>query len=171
MRSGRVSIEQRKFFNMFCAEQYRVVFVYLTVVHATRYRLTYHVTHTRAAGSNLRMVRPSLMSVVKLLIISARSARQKFGPWYFQQRGGALIALQLQTGILRPGSLVILNVSLMRVHLGTYPTEFYYSNSRPLKCQMRNYVSTLAENGLAMAGPARPVPAPMHAKHVESSIR
>ena len=37
----------------------------------------------RAAGSNLRMVRPSLMSVVKLLVIRARSARQKFGPWYF----------------------------------------------------------------------------------------
>ena len=44
---------------------------------------TLNVT-TRAAGSNLRMVRPSLlMSVVKLLIIRAQSARQKFGPWYF----------------------------------------------------------------------------------------
>ena len=42
-------------------------------------------THTRirAAGSNLRMVRPSLSSVVKLLIICAQSARQKFGPYYF----------------------------------------------------------------------------------------
>ena len=39
--------------------------------------------HIRAAGSNLRMVRLSLMSVVKLLIICVRSARQKFGPWYF----------------------------------------------------------------------------------------
>ena len=73
------------------------------------------------------------------------------------------------TGILRPGSLVVLNVSLMRAHLGTYPAELYYSNSRPHKCQTRNYVSTSAENGPAMAGPARPatagpagpVPAPM----------
>ena len=66
-------------------------------------------------------------------------------------------ALQLQTGILRPGSLVI----LMRAHLGTYPAKFFYSNSRPHKCRTRNYVSTSAENGPAMAGPAGPVPAPM----------
>ena len=66
-------------------------------------------------------------------------------------------ALQLQTGILRPRSLVI----LMRAHLGTYPAEFFYSNSRPHKCRTRNYVSTSAENGPAMAGPAGPVPAPM----------
>ena len=44
----------------------------------------------------------------------------------------------------------------MRVHFGTY-----YSNSRPHKCRTRNYVSTSAENGPAMAGPAGPVPAPM----------
>ena len=70
----------------------------------------------------------------------------------FSKLGGALIALQLQTGILRPGSLVLLNVSLMRAHLGTYPAEFYYSNSRLHKCRTRNYVSTSAENGPAMAG-------------------
>ena len=63
--------------------------------------------------------------------------------------------------ILRPGILVILNVSLMRAHLGKYPAEFYYSNSRPHKCRTRNYVSTSAENGPAMAVPAGPVPAPM----------
>ena len=39
--------------------------------------------------------------------------------------------------------------------------KFYYSNSRPHKCRTRNYVSTSAENGPAMAGPAGPVPAPM----------
>ena len=78
--------------------------------------------------------------------------------WYFQQWGGALIALQLQTGILRPVSLVIMNESLMRAYLGTYHAEFYYGNSRPHKCQT---VSTSAENGPAMAGPAGPVPAPM----------
>ena len=49
----------------------------------------------------------------------------------------------------------------MRVHFGTYPAEFYYSNSRLHKCRTRNYVSTLAENGPAMAGQAGPVPAPM----------
>ena len=52
----------------------------------------------RAAGSNLQMVRPSLMSMVKLLIICAQSTRQNIGPSYFEQSGGALIALQLQTG-------------------------------------------------------------------------
>ena len=41
------------------------------------------------------------------------------------------------------------------------PAKFYYSNSRPHKCRTCNYVSTSAENGLAMAGPAGPVPAPM----------
>ena len=41
------------------------------------------------------------------------------------------------------------------------PAKFYYSNSRPHKCRTRNYVSTSAENGPAMAGPAGPVPAPM----------
>ena len=73
-----------------------------------------------------------------------------------------------------------MNLSLMRAYLGMYPAELYYSNSRPHKCQiiantvrkvstvciiygqMRNYVSTSAENGPAMAGPAEPVPAPMH---------
>ena len=40
-------------------------------------------------------------------------------------------------------------------------SEFYYSNSRLHKCRTRNYVSTSAENGPAMAGPAGPVPAPM----------
>ena len=49
----------------------------------------------------------------------------------------------------------------MRAHLGTYPAEFYYSNLRPHKCRTHNYVSTSAENGPAMAGPAGPVPAPM----------
>ena len=49
----------------------------------------------------------------------------------------------------------------MRAHVGTYPAEFFYSNSRPHKCRTRNYVSTSAENGPAMAGPAGPVPAPM----------
>ena len=49
----------------------------------------------------------------------------------------------------------------MRVHLGTYPAEFYYSNSRLHKCRTRNSVSTSAENGPAMVGPAGPVPAPM----------
>ena len=73
----------------------------------------------------------------------------------------SIIALKLQTGILRPESLVILNVSLMRAHLGTYPAEFYDSNSRLHKCRTCNYVSTSAENGPAMAGPAGPVPAPI----------
>ena len=39
----------------------------------------------RAAGSNLRMVRPSLMSMMKLVIIRAQSAWQNFGPSYFQR--------------------------------------------------------------------------------------
>ena len=49
----------------------------------------------------------------------------------------------------------------MRAYLGTYHAEVYYSDSRPHKCQMRNYVSNSAENGPAMAGPAGPIPVPM----------
>ena len=90
--------------------------------------------------------------MVKLLIIRMRSVRQKFGPWYFLAVRRSTHALQLQTGILRPGSLVI----LMRAHLDTYPAKFFYSNSRPHKCRTRNYVSTSAENDPAMAGPAGP---------------
>ena len=100
------------------------------------------------------------MSVVKVLIICAQSAWKNLDLGIFSSEE-VLSLHQLQTGILRPGSLVILNVSLMRAHLGTYPAEFYYSNLRPHKCRTRNYVSTSAENGPAMARPAGPVPAPM----------
>ena len=101
----------------------------------------YSAIISRAAGSNLRMVRPSLVSVVTLLIIRARSAWQNLNHIIFSSEEALSIALQLQIGIIRPESLVILNVSLMRAHLGTYPAEFYYSNSRPHKCRTRNYVN------------------------------
>ena len=63
-------------------------------------------------------------------------------------------------GILRPGSLVILNVSLMRAHLGT---SNFTTAIRDYTNVERNYVSNSAENGPAIARPAGPVPAPMHA--------
>ena len=55
----------------------------------------------------------------------------------------------------------------MRAHLRTYPAEFYYSSSVWERDHTKvehiiSYVSTLAENGPAMAGPAGPVLAPMH---------
>ena len=62
----------------------------------------------RAAGSNLRMVRPSLMSVVKLSIICARSAPQNFGPSYFQLSGRHFSFKLLLCSL----SLAVLNVSL-----------------------------------------------------------
>ena len=53
----------------------------------------------------------------------------------------------------------------MRAYLCTYPAGFYYNSSvsgnETTQSQTHNYVSALAENGLAMAGPAGPVPAPM----------
>ena len=49
----------------------------------------------------------------------------------------------------------------MCAYLGMYHAELYYSNLRPHKCQTRNYASTLAEIGPAMAVPAGPVPVPM----------
>ena len=54
-----------------------------------------------------------------------------------------------------------LNVNLIRAHLHTYPAGFYYSNSVWEQDHTKVDVSTSAENGPAMAGPARPVLAPM----------
>ena len=125
----------------------------------------------RTAGSNLRMVRPSLMSVVKLFNKSRAKRAAKFGPWFFSSEEVLSLHFSFKLhGILRPGSLVIMNVSFTRAYLGTYRAEFYYSNSRPHKCQTRNYVSTSAENGPAMARPAGPVPAPMFGDVSQPSI-
>ena len=54
--------------------------------------------------------------------------------------------------------------------LSTYPAGFYYSNSRPHKCQTHNYVLISAENGPAMARPAGPVPAPMQINLARAGI-
>ena len=63
-------------------------------------------------------------------------------------------------------SLAILNVSLMRTDLRSHiPCQILlqqFMGTRPHKSQMHNYVSTLVENGLTMAGPAGLVPAPMN---------
>ena len=52
----------------------------------------------------------------------------------------------------------------MRIYVRTLPA-IYYSNSESVYEQdhtrMHTFVSTSAENGPAMAGPAGPVPAPM----------
>ena len=67
-------------------------------------------------------------------------------------------------------SLVVLNISLMRAHLRMYPAEFttaVQSGNEITKSRTHNYVSTSAENGLAMAGPAGRVPAPMWNRPVE----
>ena len=94
------------------------------------------------------------MLVVKLLIIRAKAYGQNLDLGIFSSEEALSLHFSFKLGS-KPGSLVILNVSLMRAHLGTYPAEFYYSNSRPHKYRMRNYVSTSAENGLAMAGTSR----------------
>ena len=63
----------------------------------------------------------------------------------------------------RYGTLATLNVSLIYAHLHTCPSAcagFYYSNlvwQRDHTKVERKIVSTLAENGPAMAGPAGPV--------------
>ena len=60
-------------------------------------------------------------------------------------------------------SLAVLNVSLMHAHLCTYvPCRILlHLGTRPHKSRIHNYVSTLAKNGQAMAGPVGPVPVPM----------
>ena len=55
-----------------------------------------------------------------------------------------------------------------------YPAGFYYSSSsgnKAHKSRIHNYVSTLAKNGWAMAGPVGPVPVPMlYGNQVESYL-
>ena len=116
-------------------------------------------TVSRAAGSNLRMVRPSLM-VVKLLIIRARSARIINSFLIFL----AVRSLSHCTSASNWDSKAwkfshTERKSYACALIGTYPAEFYYSNLRPHKRRTHtgNYVSTSAENGPAMAGKAGPV--------------
>ena len=73
------------------------------------------LTVNRGARSNLWMVRRSLMSVVKTLIIRARSARQIVDLAIFSSQE----ALSLHSPG-KSGSVAILNVSLMRAHLRMY---------------------------------------------------
>ena len=91
-----------------------------------------------------------MMSVAKLAIILARKAH--FGPRYFQQSGGALIALQLQTGSYHYFALLVEHV-LTYVPCWILLQQFSLW-TRPHKSRTHDYVSTSAENGLAMAGQA-----------------
>ena len=83
----------------------------------------------RAAGSNLQMVRPSLMLVVKLSIICARSALQNF---VFLAS-----ASNWELPLLCCLSLAVLNVSLMRAHVRTYLPNFT-TVQRPHKSRTHN---------------------------------
>ena len=65
----------------------------------------------------------------------------------------------------------------MRAHLRTYPAEIillqqFSLGTRPHNIWTHNlmYVSTSAENGPAMAGPAGPVPAPMFHKYTPGGM-
>ena len=132
-------------------------------VQCAEFHLAIHTLLCRAAGSNLRMVRSSLMLVVKLSIIHTRIAPQNFGPSYFSCQEGTSAS-----NLLSSLSLAVLNVITPYGCALTYvPCRIYYSSSvwdpgtTPHKGQTHNYVSTSAENGPAMAGPAGPFPAPM----------
>ena len=86
----------------------------------------------RATRSNLRMVRPSLMSVVKLSIICARSMRHKFGPIFNSQEGSHFTsASNWELPLLC--SLSLACTERMCAHLymliRLYPAGFYYSSS------------------------------------------
>ena len=96
----------------------------------SRYRPS--CTDCRAARSNLRMVRPSLMSVVKLPIICAQSALQNFGPSYFSCQEDTSASLwelpllcSLSLAILKPyacaRTYVPFRILLQQFSLGTRP--------------------------------------------------
>ena len=61
----------------------------------------------------------------------------------------------------RSGSLAILSALAYDLACRILIQQFSLG-TRPHKSRTHNYVSTSAENGPAMAGPAGPVPAPMH---------
>ena len=63
---------------------------------------------------------------------------------------------------LKPGSFAIQSASLMHVcTLPDFTTALFSPGTRQHKSRTHNYVSPLAENGPAIAGPAGPVPMPM----------
>ena len=74
------------------------------------------------------MVRPSLISVVKLSIIRARSARQNFGPCYFllflavRRRSYCTLASNWESKAWK------FNHTERKSYARTYPAGFYYSN-------------------------------------------
>ena len=76
-----------------------------------------------------------------------------------RRRSHCTSASNWDSRILRPGSLVILNVSLMRAHLGMYLPNF--TTAIRDHTNVERVIMSSAENGPAMAGPAGPVPAPM----------
>ena len=60
--------------------------------------------------------------------------------------------------VVQVGMEVLIAVSVMRAHLRTYPAEFYYSvqsGNETTQKSNANYVTTLAENGPAIAGHSR----------------
>ena len=75
--------------------------------------------------------------MVKLVIICAQSAWQNFGPSYFQQSGGAHIALQLQTGSYHLLSCLARNLKfdkMLRKHLDFLQHPFFVVlQLRPIK--------------------------------------
>ena len=83
----------------------------------------------RAAGSNLRMVRPSLMSVVKLPIICARNTRQNLDLFLaVRRRAHFTSASNWELPLLC--SLSLTCTERMCTHLRLYPAGFYYSRER-----------------------------------------
>ena len=83
----------------------------------------------RAAGSNLRMVRPSLMSVVKLPIICARNAWQNLNLFLaVRRRSHFTSASNWELPLLCSRSLTC--TERMRTHLRLYLAGFYYRRER-----------------------------------------
>ena len=100
------------------------------------------------------------MSVVKLLIIRARSAAKIWALVFLAVRR-RYHCTSASNWDSKAWKFSHTERKSYACALRYVPAKFYYSNSRPHKCRTRNYVSTSAENGPAMAGPAGPVPAPM----------
>ena len=137
-----------------------------TATYATHACNTCNTQHsntcnTSAAGSNLRMVRPSLMSVVKLLIIRPRSVAKICSLVFLAARRHSHCT-SASNWDSKAWKFSHTERKSYACALRYVPCLSLLQNSRPHKCKTCNYVSTSAENGLAMAGPAGPVPAPMN---------
>ena len=84
----------------FCVRNYTSPSIdYATVAYSNNNQAQLYTHVSRAAGSNLRMVRPSSMSTVKCVIIRAQSMRQNFNLAIFSCQEVLMLLSSFKLGV------------------------------------------------------------------------